>query len=111
MRLPKSMRKNTRKSIPRIIIQPPFTRTSVRMMTSPESKPHVNLASRPHVNRGSKPHVNRVKAAAHRMSAPNAQSVQNVMAAVARRVAVSAMARGRRVVPVRTSPSVKITLR
>ncbi len=99
MRLPKSIQK--------IIIRPPFTPTSARMTTSPASTPRALPAKA----------VARLASAVNVQSVPNAPNApsaviaQNVMAAVARRVAVSAMTSVRRVVPVKTSPCVKITPR
>lgn len=88
MLLPKNLaiRKNT--------TRPPFTRTSARMTTSPASTPHVSRVSTLPAHPASV------------VTVRNAQSARSVMAAVVRRVAVSAMTSVRRVAPVRTSLNV-----
>ena len=86
MCLPKSTRRTT--------ILPRFMLTSVRMTTSPVSTPHVRRVK----------HARRASA----VSVQSGPSVQNVIAVVVRRVAVSAMTSVRRVAPVRTNPCAKI---
>lgn len=70
-------------------IRPPFTRTSVRMMTS-----RVSMLP-----------VSHVKAVRH-VSVVTVRSALSVMAAADRRVAVSVRTSDRRVAHVRTSPNV-----
>ncbi len=88
MVLPKNLaiRKNT--------IRPPFTRTSVRMTTSPANKLRVSRVSTLPAHPASV------------VTVRNAQNVRSVMAAAARRVAGSVMTSVRRVAHVRTSPNV-----
>lgn len=81
-----AIRKNT--------IRPPFTRTSVRMTTNRESTPPVSRVSTLPARRVSV------------VTVRNAQRARSVKDAAARRVAGSVMTSARRVVPVRTSPSV-----
>lgn len=73
-------------AIPKITTRPPFTRTSVHMMTNPVSTVPVS----------------RGKAALH----VSVVTARNVMAAVVRRVAGSVMTSVRHVAHVRTSLSV-----